>query len=1004
MTQFLSNFDQKFTPSQEFTDPVGKFRVSQPVALIDTDFEYGTQGTKWESISMTNNRPFAFSSAIPLKNIADMTMPLDSNIVTVDLTTKTATVSAIATSQPAAGYVTYTTSADHNFVIGEYVNISDVTAAYNGLYQIVEVGSATTFSVANAATSPAGDQNGTAISGYAPPNGSIITVIDTLVKPADGTYLIESGGGTAQFSYYATAQNTTEITDIVDTTKTSIFSATSYVSAPIGVAPTVTYSGKQITVATKDSSGDPLPHGLSIGNEIALTGTTATTNPPNGSWTVATVLSPTQIIFYADDAPSGTIGGTARLFVRPQGTFAHRPFDGGVIFSTNGNSNNQQAIRQTRRYFRYQSGKGLQYSSGSLMRPSFQLDELSCDNINAIITIQTKEQHNLIPGAEINIINATTTGYNRAYTVKSVLTYNRFTVDAPIVLPAKATGRYYMTVSGWTGSVVRAGLFDEQNGIFFEFDGDTLYAVQRNSTYQISGRVSATQGGNTVTQTGPDFPTSFNSQLDPGDYVVIRGQSYKILSIESDTSLTISPSYRGATSSYVTMSKTFDKKIPQSEWNIDKSDGTGYSGYNLDLNRMQMFYVDYSWYGAGAIRWGFRATDGEVTYVHKEVNNNVNLEAYMRSGNLPARYETNTVPVYTKTTSTLSSSATSLSVASTASFNDSGTITVRTGTKVETMNYSSKNATTFQGLTRAKNGNSSVNLTIATGSSKGTVVTVGDLANVQIGQRVISPSFPTATFVTDITGSQITFSKAATTANPTAVIFAPMSSVEQTFTYSDTAPVIVENAFPEFSPTVSHWGTSVIMDGGYDDDKSLVFTYGQKSSVSIAAGETRSLFAIRIAPSVDNGIVSEFGGREIVNRMQLILRSLDVSARATGNFLVRAVLNGIPAAGTQEWTDAIGGVGAQANSSLAQIADFSARDIPIFGGEVVAGYYVSGTGSLDLSLVRELGNSVLGGGSKRINEQIYPDGPDVLTIIVTNVATSGTGNILGRISWTEAQA
>jgi hypothetical protein len=998
MTQFLSNFDQKFTPSQEFTDPVGKFRVSQPVALIDTDFEYGTQGTKWESLSMTNNRPFAFSSAIPLKNIADMTMPLDSNIVTVDLTTKTATVSAIATSQPAAGYVTYTTSTDHNFVIGEYVNISDVTAAYNGLYQIVEVGSATTFSVANAATSPAGDQNGTAISGYAPPNGSIITVIDTLVKPADGTYLIESGGGTAQFSYYATAQNTTEITDIVDTTKTSIFSATSYVSAPIGGAPTVTNTGKAVSVVTT------VPHGLSIGNEIALTGTTASTNPPNGSWTVATVLSPTQIIFYADDAPSGTIGGTARLFVRPQGTFAHRPFDGGVIFSTNGNSNNQQAIRQTRRYFRYQSGKGLQYSSGSLMRPSFQLDELSCDNINAIITIQTKEQHNLIPGAEINIINATTTGYNRAYTVKSVLTYNRFTVDAPIVLPAKATGRYYMTVSGWTGSVVRAGLFDEQNGIFFEFDGDTLYAVQRNSTYQVSGRVSVTQGGNTVTQTGPDFPTSFTSQLDPGDYVVIRGQSYKILSIESDTSLTISPSYRGATTTYVTMSKTFDKKIPQSSWNLDKADGTGFTGYELDLNRMQMFYIDYSWYGAGAIRWGFRATDGEITYVHKEVNNNVNLEAYMRSGNLPARYETNTVPVYTKTTSTLSSSATSLSVASTASFNDSGTITVRTGTKVETMNYSSKNATTFQGLTRAKTGNSSVNLTIATGSSKGTVVTVGDLANVQIGQRVISPSFPTATFVTDITGSQITFSKAATTANPTAVIFAPMSSVEQTFTYSDTAPVIVENAFPEFSPTVSHWGTSVIMDGGYDDDKSLVFTYGQKSSVSIAAGETRSLFAIRIAPSVDNGIVSEFGGREIVNRMQLILRSLDVSARATGNFLVRAVLNGIPAAGTQEWTDAIGGVGAQANSSLAQIADFSARDIPIFGGEVVAGYYVSGTGSLDLSLVRELGNSVLGGGSKRINEQIYPDGPDVLTIIVTNVATSGTGNILGRISWTEAQA
>jgi hypothetical protein len=997
MTQFLSNFDQKFTPSQEFTDPVGKFRVSQPVALIDTDFEYGTQGTKWESLSMTNNRPFAFSSAIPLKNIEAITMPLESNIVTVDLATKTAAVSAIATSQPAAGYVTYTTSTDHGFIIGEYVEISGVTSAYTGLYQIVEVGSATTFSVVNTLTSPALDQTGTAISGYAPPTGSIITVIDTLVKPADGTYTIEEGGGTDQFSYYATAQNTTQITNIVDTTKTSIFSAIAYAAAPIGEPPTVTNSGTAVSVTTS------IPHGLSIGNEIALTGTTADTNPPNGSWTVATVVSPTEIIFYVDEAPTGTIAGTARLFARPQGTFAHRPFDGGVIFSTNGNSNNQQAIRQTRRYFRYQSGKGLQYSSGSLMRPSFQLDELSCNSIDGIITVQTKEQHNLIPGAEINIINSTTTGYNGTYLVDSVLTYNKFTVRTNIPLPEKATGRYYITVSGWTGSVVRAGLFDEQNGIFFEFDGDTLYAVQRNSTYQVAGRVSVEQGSNTVTETGPDFPTSFNSQLNPGDYVVIRGQSYKILSIESDTSLTISPSYRGVDTSYVTMSKTFDKKIPQSEWNLDKADGTGFTGYELDLNRMQMFYIDYSWYGAGAIRWGFRATDGEITYVHKEVNNNVNLEAYMRSGNLPARYETNTVPVYTKITSTLASDATSLSVASTASFNGSGTITVRTGSQVETMNYSSKNATTFLGLTRARTGNASVNLTILSGSSVGTVVDVGDLADVQVGQRVISPSFPVGTFVTDISGSEITFSKAATTANPTAVVFAPMSSVDQTFTYSETAPVIVENAYPEFSPTVSHWGTSVIMDGGYDDDKSLVFTYGQRSVVTINVGETRSLFSIRIAPSVDNGITAAFGGREIVNRMQLILRSLDVSARSNGNFLVRAILNGTPAAGTQQWTDAIGGVGAQSNSSLAQIADFSSRDIPIFGGEVVAGYYVAGTGTLDLSLVRELGNSILGGGSSKINEQIYPDGPDVLTIIVTNVGAA-SAQILGRISWTEAQA
>jgi hypothetical protein len=88
---------------------------------------------------------------------------------------------------------------------------------------------------------------------------------------------------------------------------------------------------------------------------------------------------------------------------------------------------------------------------------------------------------------------------------------------------------------------------------------------------------------------------------------------------------------------------------------------------------------------------------------------------------------------------------------------------------------------------------------------------------------------------------------------------------------------------------------------------------------------------------------------------------------------------------------------------LAQIADYSTRDIPIFGGEVVAGYFVSGTGSLDLGLVRELGNSIIGGGSEKVNEQIYPDGPDVLTIIVTNVGTAAS-QLLGRLSWTEAQA
>jgi hypothetical protein len=153
---------------------------------------------------------------------------------------------------------------------------------------------------------------------------------------------------------------------------------------------------------------------------------------------VATVVSPTSFKVYVDDAPTGTLTATsAKIYVRPQATFGHRPHDGGVIFSANGNSNNQQAIRQTRRYFRYQSGKGIQYSSGSLLKPSYQLDELSCND--DVITIQTKESHNLLPGAEINIINAEPVAYNGTYTVDTVLSHNKFQVTTTEPLPDRAS-------------------------------------------------------------------------------------------------------------------------------------------------------------------------------------------------------------------------------------------------------------------------------------------------------------------------------------------------------------------------------------------------------------------------------------------------------------------------------------------------------------------------------------------------------------------------------------
>jgi len=52
---------QEVKPIDTFIDPVSKIRVSQPSNLIDTDFEYGLQPTKWETVELINNTPAFFS-------------------------------------------------------------------------------------------------------------------------------------------------------------------------------------------------------------------------------------------------------------------------------------------------------------------------------------------------------------------------------------------------------------------------------------------------------------------------------------------------------------------------------------------------------------------------------------------------------------------------------------------------------------------------------------------------------------------------------------------------------------------------------------------------------------------------------------------------------------------------------------------------------------------------------------------------------------------------------
>jgi hypothetical protein len=82
----------------------------------------------------------------------------------------------------------------------------------------------------------------------------------------------------------------------------------------------------------------------------------------------------------------------------------------------------------------------------------------------------------------------------------------------------------------------------------------------------------------------------------------------------------------------------------------------------------------------------------------------------------------------------------------------------------------------------------------------------------------------------------------------------------------------------------------------------------------------------------------------------------------------------------------------------------------VTGGESIFSFFVYTPSVVqqELTLVRDLGTSILGGG---VNANVpttvanlYPDGPDVVTVRVTNVSSVATNSIQARMSWTEAQA
>ncbi len=85
---------------------------------------------------------------------------------------------------------------------------------------------------------------------------------------------------------------------------------------------------------------------------------------------------------------------------------------------------------------------------------------------------------------------------------------------------------------------------------------------------------------------------------------------------------------------YIELKNNTLTSIPQSSWNIDKMDGTGNSGLNLDFTKTQLFVIDMEWLGVGRVRFGFYAY-GRIQYCHQITNINILTEPYTNNINLP---------------------------------------------------------------------------------------------------------------------------------------------------------------------------------------------------------------------------------------------------------------------------------------------------------------------------------------------------------------------------------
>ncbi len=81
-----------------------------------------------------------------------------------------------------------------------------------------------------------------------------------------------------------------------------------------------------------------------------------------------------------------------------------------------------------------------------------------------------------------------------------------------------------------------------------------------------------------------------------------------------------------------------ETRVSQANWNEDRLDGSGPSGFTLDITKAQISWFDIEWLGLGTVRAGF-VINGRLIHCHSFHHANLITSTYMTTASLPLRYE-----------------------------------------------------------------------------------------------------------------------------------------------------------------------------------------------------------------------------------------------------------------------------------------------------------------------------------------------------------------------------